>query len=503
MELSARDPSNALTYLLLARLYDQTGERAALSRTLSDAVLKFPGEDGFALLLSRLREIQGNRADARLVIATQLRVHPDSLPLLLRAAELAPAGRPRAIAADAYTAQGGKDPLAAVLALEAAASDQQKYLSQFIDNGGLSREDLVERVARVARGSTRLAAAFRSALSTYSGNRDLDPQGDGSYQERWKFQDGQVVSWIRDTHKDGQAELSASFQNGMPQSLTIRMTGDTLLTLSYSAYPYVRSVVAPALPGSPAGTYLPVPYSLKFLFLVPAALPLPTGVAPRALRDPGPFPLAQLLRSSSAVEDYAPDGTVVRRTELLRGQRVFMEEKTNATGSFDHRVWYQNGQPVRGERDLDGSGRFGQKETWRNGRLASIAVDTDGDGKVDYRESYFPTLQKSWDFDEDGRDDSREYVAGPGTVVREFSTRLNGVFDVGFTWKNGNLVGAARGGRALNLTTDQARHVVWIGSTPPGSAGVDLSGQEGYRSIAGKEYLVFRHEGVTYVEEVP
>jgi len=502
-ELAARDASNARTYLLLARLYDRAGEIAALGRILSDAAVKFPGEDDFALLLSRLRESQGNGSEARSVISAQLKVHPDSLPLLLRAAEVSPAGQRRVLAVDAYAARGGKNPLAAVLALEAHAPEPQKYLSQFIDNEGLSREDLVERVARVVRGNARLTSTFQSALSTYSGNRDLDPRGDGYYQERWKLQDGQVVSWIRDTREDGQAELSAAFADGMPASLTIRMPGDTLVTLSYSTYPYIGSVVVPASSAGPAGTYLPVPYTMTYRFLSSATLPVPAGAAPLALRNMPTFPLAQVLRSSSAVEELAPDGTLVRRTELLRGQTVFMEEKTRPDGPFDHRVWYVNGQPVRGERDLDGSGRFDEKETYQAGRLASIAVDTNGDGIVDYRESYFPMLRKSWDFDEDGKDDSQEYIAGTGTVVREFSSRLNGVFDISFTWRNGNLVGATRRGRSLGVTADPARHVVWIGPEPAASVSFDSSGPEGYRSIGGKEYLLFRHEGVTYVEEVP
>jgi tetratricopeptide (TPR) repeat protein len=500
--LALHDPSNARTSLLLARLYNRAGEQAALRRTLADAVLKFPLEDDFFLLLSGLLEKDGNRAEARRVIATQLRVHADSLPLLLRAAELAAGAGARIAAVEAYTARGGKDPLASVVALEAGARNPQKYLSQFIDNGGLSREDLVERVSRALQGSRSLTSSLQSALSRYSGNRDLDPQGDGHYQERWTFQDGQLISWVRDTHEDGQPELAARYSGGSPVSLTMRTAGDTLLTLSYSTYPSIDSVNVPASPENPARTYMIVPYSLKFPFLA-GRVPAAAGFAPRALRNPGTFPLSGVLRSSYVEEEYAADGTLVRRIDLLRGQRVFMEEKLQGTGPFDHKVWYRNGQPVRGARDLDGSGRFAVQETWRDGRLAAIAVDTNGDGKVDYREQYLPTPMKSWDYDEDGRVDSREYPAGPSTIVRDFSTGLNGVFDVSFTWKNGDLVRVVRRGHALSVTTDPARGVVWIGPAAPASVAFNAGEPEGYRSIAGKEYLVFRHEGVTYVEELP
>ena len=71
-----------------------------------------------------------------------------------------------------------------------------------MDNGGLTREDLVERVARAVGASRSLASALQADLSRFTGDRDLDPRGDG-YQERWTFQDGSLTSWIRDTREDG------------------------------------------------------------------------------------------------------------------------------------------------------------------------------------------------------------------------------------------------------------------------------------------------------------
>jgi hypothetical protein len=203
------------------------------------------------------------------------------------------------------------------------------------------------------------------------------------------------------------------------------------------------------------------------------------------------------------IEQGAPDGTIVRRTQLLRGKRVFMEESTLGKGTFDHLVWYENGQPFRGTRDLDGSGRFAVNETWQDGKLASIAVDTNGDGKVDYRERYVPSLMKYWDYNGDGIDDSREYPVGPDTVVRDFSTAMNGVFDVSYVWKKGNLVRVMRRGQSVAVTRDAARGVVWIGPPAPINVQIDTGGTEGYRPFAGKQYLVFHQDGVTYLEELP
>ena len=504
MPLAAQDPSDPETSLLLAAVYEREGNTGALQRLLTDAQAKFPLEDRFSLIAAAMFERGGRRSAARQLIMTQLDAHPGSLPLLLRAAELEPGPAATVAAVDRYTGRGGKDPLAAVLALESAAGNPRKYLSQFIDNGGLSREDLVERVAAAVRARRDLTASFRSALSRFSGNRDLDPQGDGYYQERWVFDAGSLLSWVRDTHKDGLPEYTAAFKGGMPVSLTVRAGADTILTLSYNTYPFVDSAKLSAPGGETARTFLLVPYEMKFPFLAGRALPVPAGLAALAARSPGSPSVDRILRSSYIVEDLTSEGGVTRRTDLLRGNPVFMEEKTQAGESaFDHLVWYQDGQPVRGERDLDGSGRFSVSETWRDGRLAGIAVDTNGDGKVDYREQYFPSRMKSWDYDEDGVDDAREYPAGPDTIVRDFSTGRNGVFDVSFVWKKGDLVRATVRGHAVAVTHDAARGVVWIG--PPVAVGlpVDAGGAEGYRTISGSRYLVFRQEGVTYMEELP
>jgi hypothetical protein len=258
----------------------------------------------------------------------------------------------------------------------------------------------------------------------------------------------------------------------------------------------------PASPSVGERTWLLVPYASRFPFL--SGQPTPAGLAPRALKNPGIPSFGQLVRSSHTEEDRAPEGSrIVRRIDLDRGKRVFLEEDTLGKGTFNHRVWYENGQPVRGARDPDGSGRFSISETWRDGRLVAIAVDTRGDGKVSYRERYVPSPMKSWDYNEDGIDDSREYPRGPDTIVRDFSTAMNGIFDISFVWKKAELVSVTRRGRSVPVIHDAARGVVWIGRPAAANAAFDAKGPEGYRSMAGRLYLVFRQEGVTYAEELP
>ncbi len=497
--LAAEGTGSPQTFELLARLYARERDTGALRRTLANGRAAFPLDDELALLAADLGE--GRRSEARMLIARQLEEHPGSAPLVLRAAELAETPGARVADVERYAGLGGKDPLAAVIALEAPARDRQKYLSQFVENGGLAREDLVGRVAAAIRGSGSLTATFRSELSRYTGNRDLDPDGNG-WVERWKFQDGAVTSWVRDTARDGRPDYEAEFRGGKPISIAVRSEAGSVLQLSYGPYPFVQSVSQPPSPGAERRTWMLDPFTLRFPFL--AATAPEKGLSPRTLADPGRPSLARILQSAYREHDYAPDGvTVVRSIDFDHGKKIFMEEDTLGEGTsvFNHRVWYENGQPVRGARDPDGTGRFSISETWADGRLAAIAVDTRGDGKITYRERYLPSPMKSWDYDEDGIPDAREYPRGPHTIVRDFSTAMNGVFDLSFVWKNDALVSVVRRGRSVPVTHDAQRGVVWIGRPPPVGAVFDAGGPEGYRSVGGRLYFVFRREGVTYAEE--
>jgi hypothetical protein len=184
------------------------------------------------------------------------------------------------------------------------------------------------------------------------------------------------------------------------------------------------------------------------------------------------------------------------------GQRLYLEEDADGDGGVDHRLWYEAGRPVRGVRDLAGDGVFEAVETWTDGALARLSVDTDGDGRVDYTETYRPAAARLWDYDQDGRDDSRETADGKGGTVREFSTRADGRFDLRILFRDGAIVEVRRDGRVVAATTDAARGVTWIGPVPK-SAVVDASAPEGYRTFGGREYLLFRHGPVVYVEALP
>jgi tetratricopeptide (TPR) repeat protein len=381
-------PEDSRNTLLLARTFAKSGDAAREQRVLSDAAVRFPLVDDFRLLSSALLDRQGRGTAARNVIAVGLKVHPDSLPLLLASARLERDAKAKVAAVDRYVGKGGSDPLGPVIAMEASPKDRQKYLDLFLNKGGLGRQDLVDRVAAAVRGSKDLARSLQSALALFTGPRDLDGDGDGFWEDRWIFDKGGVTDWLREPAQDGVAQYSARFAQGEPVSLTYTPRSGVQVTLNFSQYPFVESASQ-----KPGGTLFLVPYTLQCVFLRPAAGGGFTGVAPRiAARFQTPT-LEQLQKGAYKLEEYARDEvTLVRRSELSRGQKVYVEEDTDGDGRLDHRTWFLNGLPARGERSLTGDGVFQIKETWRAGKFVEeklvreLATDVHRQG-VNYAEA--------------------------------------------------------------------------------------------------------------------
>ena len=498
-KLIAAHPEDAQNFLLLARALDRAGSFSAEQRFLADAMKRFPQDDEIRLSAARLLSKQGWSAEASAMVHTGLQLHPDSLPLVLASAGLEIDRAKKLAEVDLYLAKGGADPLGAVLGMEAVpVSKRRKYLDQFIVQGGLSRQELVGRAADAAKGNGGLAASLRDELARYTGNRDQDADGDGFWEDRWEFANGKVVRWLREPAQDGVAQFAAEFSNGRPVSLSVRDAAGNVMLLTYSRYPFLEKA---ALPGE--GTCILMPYTIQCSFLRSDFAAAPEGIPPR-IAAKFAVPTADALRRGSyRLEQYAADGvTLIRRTDLSAGQSVFMEESSAGDGVFDHRVWYGRGQPERGARSLSRDGIFQVTETWKNGTLAAEAVDTDGDGKPDYRETYGAITVKSWDFNEDGRDDSREMEMADRTHVRELATKMNGVFDLKIVSRGPRIVSVTHDGVPVPVVQDGPRGVTWIGRPAPVPGTPDAARADGVQSIGGRQYLVFRLDGFLYAEAI-
>ena len=109
---------------------------------------------------------------------------------------------------------------------------------------------------------------------------------------------------------------------------------------------------------------------------------------------------------------------------------------------------------------------------------------------------------KSWDFNEDGRDDAREFERADGAHVRELSTKMNGMFDLKIISRGPRIVSFTRDAAPVPVIQDAARGVTWIGRPAPAPALPDSARADGVQTIAGRQYLVFRIDGILYAEAV-
>jgi tetratricopeptide (TPR) repeat protein len=488
-------PEDYRNLLLGARVSAALRDTTALQTALAEASARFPDVDELRLLSARLLERQGKRPAALDLVSTGLRFHPDSLPLLLASAALERNVKRALAAADLYAQKGGTDPEAALIGLQAAPpAEARRYLDLFIANGGLSRQDLIERAAAAVSGTKALQRLLQDALSAYSGTRDLDADSDGFWEERWTLDKGGVTAWTREPRQDGVAEYAATFVAGKPATLSWIGAAGTGLTAKYSSYPYVESITQGG-----AGTWVLVPYELQCPFLQPVAAPALSGLTPHIATRLSMPSLEKINASAYRLDEFSSSGVLVRRTELSRGLKVFMQEDGEGNGSFNHKVWFTNGMPDHGERTLPGSPTFAVKETWKNGALASESVDTDADGRPDFRQSFGVNPVKSWDYNEDGIDDSRERSSMTGEVIRELSTALNGVFDLSIAYRGTTIERVTQSGVVMPVTQDGARGVTWIGTPAPGGK-PDVTLPDGIQTIGGRAFLVFRHEGILYAE---
>ncbi len=494
--LAVLRPEDPESFILLARANDRAGAASAAQRTVTSALRRFPQSDELRLLGARFLQRQGRSAEAAAIVRTGLLLHPGSTDLLLAAAGL-DIDRTRKIAEIIqYVAAGGGDPLSAVLGMEAVpVSQRKKYLDMFISQAGLSRQDLVSRAVDALKGSAALTAQLRGELARYTGDRDLDSDSDGAWEDRWSFEKGTIVRWIREPAQDGVAQYAADFRDGLPGSLEVR-TPAGVTRFTFSRYPSLEKA---ELPGE--GTYSLVPYTMQCAFLRPDFASGPAGTAPR-IAARFTVPAADLVRRGAfQLAQNAADGvTPTRRIDLAGGQRVFMEESSAGDGDMDHRVWYTQGQPRRGTRSLLRDGVFQVTEKWSDGRLVEESVDANGNGTPDYRETYGRTVVKSWDFNEDGKDDSREYTMPDGKQVRELSTKLDGIFDVKIVSQGTRIVSVSRSGGQLPVAPDASRGVTWIGRPAAAAGKPDLVRPDGIQVIAGAQYLVFRFADVVYAE---
>jgi hypothetical protein len=329
--------------------------------------------------------------------------------------------RQRDRVADYYRA-GGTDPGAALLAIEGAGADRERFLELFFRMGGNGRIDYLNRLAESIP-----PRQLSEQIGAYTGSRISDRNRDGYYEQKWEYGEGILIRWISDQDQNGIAEVIVDFADGVPSRVELRGgEGTASLSYRYSEYPFLEAATFSS--ETTRREYSLVPFVLRrpaFESINPETFALQLREDLRAGED-------FIRRNAYETVEFAADSPrALRRIHLLEGRIVRVDEWPDSAGTFTRTIIYASAQPVEGIRDLDGDGNPEIREQFRNGQLWKIALDQDGDGVNEFEQIIEgDSRQMYWDYNDDGLYDSRKYASSAGALVREFSTGLDGNFDL-------------------------------------------------------------------------
>lgn len=479
--------------LLWGRTLLGLGDPAAAAGHLELALARYPRDPRLFLELARARQALRQTGKALEVLARGRRALPAAPELTLEAARLERERARRLELLEEYARQGGAGPTAAALALSLGPREPLVWLERFLAWGGSAAAGPLHDLLAFYR--TRSAPeSLLAALRSYSGPRLLDADEDGWYEERFLFQDGNLTGWVLDRDQDGIAEAEVFFDSGVPRSLAATLQRELPaggLEFRYSSYPFLEEVIARDARGR--RVYELQPYRER-LVLFAGSPPFGSGplrVVSRWLTE------AEIARLALAMRETA--GERSRRYTLQAGQVARLEEAPDENGRYGRVVEYSQGRPTSGRRDLDRDGVFEARESYAGGVLTGLSVDRDADGRPEYREQFGPEgTRHFWDYDDDGIVDSRE-LQSEGGLLREFSSRRDGVFDLAAVFRGDLLVEYRRDGRLFPVSPSDNAEVYWLGR-PSVRPERFLTLPDGLHRLGAESFFVFTHAGRRYVE---
>lgn len=330
---------------------------------------------------------------------------------------------------DQYIALKGNRPDIALMALALPKNAAKKYIDFFISAGGPAYADLLRRLFSLLSKNASLLPYTQQQIGTADGVKIIDNDRDGYYEEKYTFKRGVLTQWIADYDQDGRADILLNFNNQTPVSLKIFDTAGKQIEYLYNVYPAVKQ--ACFYNKDTVTCYDLIPSSIML-----SVVNLPKNNAepvykittrPKIL-----FPNEKMIKDSAFAGSQRNTAANLpfKKWEFKNGKKTKLIEDTDGNLMMDHIVLYNNEVPVSGMQDLDGDGVFEITEQYTKGKLTTLKFDGDGDGNPDYIQNYTAGERKMWDLNSDGKFDVIEYTDSDGKVIRKYSTRLNGVFDL-------------------------------------------------------------------------
>lgn len=249
-----------------------------------------------------------------------------------------------------------------------------------------------------------------------------DSDSDGFIDTEALYRKGNLVSFKFDSNHDDNFDYFVEL-NGTPFKLKV-ITKNATNSFIYRNYPYLITVIKSDK--NTLSEYQLIPYRLSFgIIFVPVDF---TKEIPHILENIE-FPDNDILTASSASKNITNLNENLISNYSVIGLNESIEKVFNSEGVKIVERHYRGSVLISVYKDFDSDGVFDTIYEYNNGELLKISFDENNNGISEYVENYKTGLISTWDFNEDGILDSREYSEN-GIKYRELSSKLDGEFDI-------------------------------------------------------------------------
>jgi hypothetical protein len=415
---------NDLMYLYLLSLKN-TGENELYRNNLWKSIRRYSDDYRFASLLLHESEVYKKEI---LGWSHVFKNQEGGLKVFLEAV-LTMADSPGKIGKlEEYFNDGGKSLDAAVEYYRLTGTITEDNLKRLFADGVLENPALSRKLIGILP-TIDLETLYNEAAEVYTGNIFYDLNEDEYFEELYLYDNGVPAGISIDNNQDGVLERMIILEEGQPVELII--TEDRFIRINFHNFPWVDEVSSVEGGKMNVYTFLTNSVALDF-FKEQEGLKKPE-IDDEKITD---FITVLETQKSNAVKiaSYTGGGSVdglsflkeewERRDEnssilriynKLQGNYIYLNRDEERTAGFG---------------DIDYDSLIDLKETYENGKLISIEADDNKNGFYDYKLNLEEDRSLSmWDYNEDGIYDCRQYVFD-GIITTEFSTALDGVFDV-------------------------------------------------------------------------
>lgn len=327
----------------------------------------------------------------------------------------------------AFDKHFGSTPVVFAYSLLAGKAITAAQIDTYVKDGLLSNGGLTARLfSHIAPGPEKSYLAKK--VAGFTGTVTLDRNNDGIPEESAAYSAGVLQHLSVDNNQDGVNEYEISFASGTPTRLTVLSHG-TLFRLTYAAYPFLAT--AEFTEAGRTTLYTLEPEQVSFpLFGARTAVPSGPAHFPPVVNPPTSVGKQELFAFASEVQTTeGKKNTPVSVWKKSLGDILVLEKEWNG-GRYAYKAVYQHGVETAAEIDVDNDGYYEVREHFIDGKLEKLTYDGNHKGVPEFTLTMTPYPVLSWDFNQNGLIDEVEKQVSPKTTILEFSTKMNGVFNV-------------------------------------------------------------------------